>query len=374
MMMLMGTVYSWSVFRSEVELLYPVSTLQSGLPYMTALFFYAFFMMLSGKIINEFNTRKLAFLGIIFIVLGWYISSIFDNFYVLILSYGALIGSGVGIVYGIPIFIINKSYQKSGLYTGIILSGFGASPLITAPLVHRFIQTFSLQHTFLIMALISGGVMIPLSFILKSETSLDQTKTSETINYDPKVFYLLYIIFLIGTTIGLMVIGLSHQIGVSYYGFLSDHVALMIAIFALLNGVSRPIFGFIVDKFGLMLALKSSVILIVLATFIGFLNQGQSRILFGVSLGLYWFNLGAFLAMMPASIKSYFGTISYARLYGKMFTSYGLGAILGTLVSGSLLDLLHHTNVLYGFILLLVGILMVLIYRLNKATDVLQNK
>ena len=56
-MMALGTVYSWSVFRLPVEVLYDVGTAQSGLPYMTALLFYSLFMFL-GSAKNSMETAQ----------------------------------------------------------------------------------------------------------------------------------------------------------------------------------------------------------------------------------------------------------------------------------------------------------------------------
>jgi len=42
MMLMMGTVYSYSVFRYYIEIEYQIGTLLSGFPYMISLFFYAF--------------------------------------------------------------------------------------------------------------------------------------------------------------------------------------------------------------------------------------------------------------------------------------------------------------------------------------------
>jgi MFS transporter, OFA family, oxalate/formate antiporter len=47
-MIVMGTVYSWSVFRISVENDFNLNATQSGIPYMSALFFYAISMMVTG--------------------------------------------------------------------------------------------------------------------------------------------------------------------------------------------------------------------------------------------------------------------------------------------------------------------------------------
>ena len=46
-MMCLGTVYSWSVFRLPVEKFYDIGSTQSGLPYMFFLASYSLFMLTS---------------------------------------------------------------------------------------------------------------------------------------------------------------------------------------------------------------------------------------------------------------------------------------------------------------------------------------
>lgn len=373
-MMIMGTVYTWSVFRVEVETIYQANTLQSGVPYMISLFFYAVFMMLTGRVLTNKNTRLFAFTGVLLISAGWFLASISESLVFLSLSYGVLIGSGVGIVYGIPIYIINKRYTNSGLYTGIVLSGFGASPLVTAPVIHYLIQTTGITYTFFVMGVVSIGVLTPLILTLKVNENHKTNKPIVEKDYSPKIFWLLYVIFLIATTIGLMIIGLTYRIGVLNYGFNANNVTLMVSVFAVFNGLSRPIFGQLVDKKGFLYASRLSASLIIIAAVGSLLNQGNILLLYGASMGIFWFNLGAFLAMMPASIKLYFGTHLYAKRYGLMFTSYGLGAIIGTFLSGILLDIFFETYFLYGLILLLIIIVLFLLKLLKQQTLIPKQK
>ncbi len=72
MMLLMGSVYAYSIFRTEVKNIYQVNTLVSGLPYMLSLSFYALSMMITGRYINDKNLRQIVFLGSMMIVLGFF--------------------------------------------------------------------------------------------------------------------------------------------------------------------------------------------------------------------------------------------------------------------------------------------------------------
>jgi len=76
--------------------------------------------------------------------------------------------------------------------------------------------------------------------------------------------------------------------------------------------------------------------------------------LFILSFALFWFNLGAWLSMMPAAVKAIYGIDAYARVYGNLFTAYGVGAVAGTLVSGLILDLFEQTTYVYTMVLVIV--------------------
>lgn len=369
MMLLMGTVYAYSVFRYHIEDLYQISTLTSGLPYMMSLFFYAFSMMVTGRHLKPTRLRGFVFYGTLLIILGYFLSSIATHIGMLVFSYGVLIGTGVGMVYGVPIYMVQKLYPKrSGLMTGIILLGFGMSPLITAPLTSALIEWTSIRQTFFILGVVFLVLQLPLSyiFILKERTTFKQEPVEQRFKEKLKPFKRIYALFVIATLVGLMMIGLTYQVGVRYYGLNETHVTIALSFFAILNGLARPLFGKLMDNQGFKFSGILSVSLIVVASVIGLINRGSTFLLFGISFGLYWFNLGAWLAIVPATIKEFYGIQQYAKKYGLMFTGYGVGAILGTLASGYILDMLGETSYIYGFILALMVVSAILLSQMPK--------
>jgi MFS family permease len=363
----MGTVYAYSIFRTEIKDIYQVNTLLSGLPYMLSLSFYALAMMVTGRYINHKNLRQIVFLGSMMIVLGFFVSFVTHNFIIFTLAYGMLIGIGVGMVYGIPVYIMQTYFPKrSGIYTGIILLGFGLSPLITAPLGNYLLVTYNLKITFLIFSLIFLVTQVPLSLFFKvNGRKITESKVSQTILFMNPKFWIIYGLFTITSAIGLMMIGLSYQVGANYYGFNSRHVTLSISIFALCNGFARPLFGYLIDKYKAIIPSIVSLFLIGLASSVGIFNQGSNFYLFVLTYGLFWFNLGAWLSIIPSMVKKYFDMNFYSKIYGMIFTAYGIGAILSTLISGSILDILGKTTYIYASILLLIALAFILIFRLK---------
>ena len=353
-MILMGTVYSYSVFRPYVESEYQIGTLLSGIPYMISLLCYAFSVMITGRYLTPNRIRRIAVTGTILIVIGWFLSSITTSFVMFSISYGVLMGIGVGMVYGLPIFMTQKLFPKrSGFMTGIILLGFGMSPLLTAPLAKILIDLTTMRQTFLILGMTFFIIQMPLMYFFKLHAH-NQVETSQFIEVRTvlKPFKRIYLLFVIAATIGLMMIGLSYQIGVTVYQFNAVDVTWSLSIFAFMNGIARPIFGRLMDKKGFNYAVITSLLLMFIASIIGLINQGQYLVLYLISFGLFWFNLGAWLAIVPATIKEFYGIKHYAKTYGVMFTAYGLGAILGTFVSGIIMDLLSWTTYLYIVIII----------------------
>lgn len=123
LMMVMGTVYSYGVFRVPIEALFSIGSTESGLPYMTALGFYALFMFFTGKKLHLYKPGALILIGGGLVALGWVLSSFTDSILLLTLFYGVLGGAGVGIAYGVPISMMPELFpDRKGLATGIVIS------------------------------------------------------------------------------------------------------------------------------------------------------------------------------------------------------------------------------------------------------------
>ena len=70
-------------------------------------------------------------------------------------------------------------------------------------------------------------------------------------------------------------------------------------------------------------------------------------------------SLGGWLAIAPTATISLFNPDDYAKNYGLVFTAYGVGALLGTLIAGQIRDLFgSYTYAFYPTaVLAIVGII-----------------
>ncbi|WP_346886206.1 L-lactate MFS transporter [Clostridium sp. UBA4395] len=382
-MMCLGTVYSWSVFRLHVEELYNVGTTESGFPYMISLAFYALFMFLTGKHLDKYSPRVMISFGSILVAVGWILSGYAPNIYILTITYGVIIGAGVGIAYGAPMTVVARWFpEKKGLVVGLILTGFGLSPLITAPVARYFIEVYGIVQSFKILG-ISFGIIIPLlsyPFRYPSDNDYNYLKTTsniiENINdvntekmIKSKSFKSLYFSFIIGTMIGLMLIGMTSNVGIELVKLPSKTVTLLISLFAVFNGISRPIFGWITDKLSPKKAMIISYGLSIVAASLMLMADEGSLVLFIISFSIFWFNLGGWLAIAPTSTLNIYGIKWYSQNYGVVFTAYGIGAIIGVLASGLLMDFLHSYNAIFYFVIILCIIGIFISQKITKTNE-----
>lgn len=358
-MMMLGSVYTYSIYRPFIETQFQVSITVSGLPYMFSLGFYAISMLMTGKLIRKVALKILIVIGAMLLAGSWIGVAFSTNIFMFTLFYGVFMGISVGILYGVALqFVQRYATYHPGLFVGLMLLAFGLSSVILAPISRLVIDMYSTQTLFLYYALFSGLVTIPIVIMYPWDHHDFHETTSKSIPY-----LRLLTIFTLSTMIGLMMIGLTNTIGVRYYQFDAVDVSLIISGLALLNAISRPIFGYLLDHLGFKKTAMISVVSIVVASIINSFNLGSSMIIFGFGYSMYWFNLGAWLSIMPNYIKKKHGKDMYASLYGKVFIGYGISAILGTLFSSAILDFFGDTLYLYVFILILASVLFMFIRK-----------
>jgi MFS transporter, OFA family, oxalate/formate antiporter len=379
MMLCLGTVYSWSVFRSPIEAHFGISSLLSGLPYMTSLVFYSVFMVFTGRYRYKLSLKKWMLLGAVMVGLGWILSSFASHIFLFTLSYGVMIGAGVGIMYGIPMALVADWFpMKKGLMVGLVLGGFGLSALISAPLARFLIESRGLMPAFLYLG-VAFLIILPLltslmnspessacSVGIENSTTLPgQVDSKEMVKL--RNFKILYFSYFIGTSIGLTMIGLSYPIGVDYMQASPKSVAWMLSVFALCNGLGRPFFGWFTDRFSPLASMRLSFGAILLAVSLMLIFKESSLLVFGISFSLFWFNLGGWLALAPAATLRFYGVCHFSQNYGLMFTAYGVGALFGVLASGFLKDWLGHYQGIFWLVLVLAGVGLIASYISKKS-------
>lgn len=363
----LGTVYSWSVFRKPLETDLGIGATESLLPYTLALVFYAVFMPVAGRFLPRVGTRLMAASGGVLVGLGYVLASFAQGIGTLSLAYGVITGTGVGITYGVPMAVAARWFpDRKGLAVGLTISGFGLSPLVTAPLANVLISDFGVRATLRMLGLAFTAIVVGIALTLKvpppgwSPAGVAPTANGAGPSHEPllrrRSFCGLWICFAIGTFVGLSAIGISSPVGQEIIRLDPEVAASSVALFAVFNGSSRPLFGWLTDRFPPHRVAMTSYGLILTACAL-MLGAGEGDVTtYLVAFCLFWFCLGGWLAIAPTTTLRFFHPDRYAQNYGLVFTAYGVGALVGTLVTGRLRDWLgSYTYAFYPMALLAVA-------------------
>lgn len=350
----LGTVYSWSIFRKPLEKLLNAGATDSLLPFTVLLVVFALLMPITGFYINRFDTRLITGVGGLITALGYILSSFGSSIPMLTITYGVIAGIGVGIAYGVPLAVVAKWFpDQKGLAVGATVIGFGLSPLITAPLTKSLIDSFGVQQTFIILGIAFAAIITVISTVLKtpppgwqpegwtppvSAQTNSQVTTSGSI-LQTSGFYGLWLCYTIGSFAGLAAIGISSPLAQEIIKLDAATAANTVSLFAIFNGGGRLFFGWFTDKFTPKLGAIVSFVFILIAS-IMMLSAGEGDVpSYLVAFSLFYLALGGWLAIAPTSTLIMFPPQDYAKNYGIVFTAYGMGALGGTLLAGRIRDI-----------------------------------
>jgi MFS family permease len=236
---------------------------------------------------------------------------------------------------------------------GLTVLGFGVSALVTAPIITALIESAGVLRAFtwLGVAFLFLLIVLALPFRFPAEgwrpagwapTAAQKARAAVDLDRSQMIrrggFYALWATFTIGSLSGLMAIGFSKDFGLDVAGLSGQAATLAVSFFAIFNGIGRPLFGWMNDRFSPRFAASLSFVLIFAASaLLRIWGQGSAAVYY-IGFSILWLNLGGWIAIGPAATAVLFGAKHHAKNYAVVFSGYGVGAILGTLLSGIIKD------------------------------------
>jgi OFA family oxalate/formate antiporter-like MFS transporter len=362
MQFLVSLTYSYSVFRVPLASLHGWSKAQTIAPYQYMLLLVSIGSIIGGMWQDRKGARIVASCGGLLIALGCMLAALYGNdFNFLVLTFGVVVGLGVGLVYVTPIANLLKWFpDKRGMVVGFAVMGSGFSALFWGPLIEKLIGRDPAQfpatipRTFLVMAINfsiavtglaqfyrvppagwrpQGWFPVAGAQVSRSHSTKEMLQTWQ--------FYLLYLIFFLGTAVGQTAIGqaapLLQEVGRAGAP-ISSGVAL--GVLGLFNAGGRLGWGSLSDYLGRKRILVAMSLVSILAC-LGFLREANE--FWGAISGLCIaaFAYAGFLALMPAFTADYFGPANVGANYGVLFTAWG---VCGFVVPGYFERLLDHAR------------------------------
>lgn len=367
----LGVLYTWSVISQAIPKAWGWTEAERSLPYSVALLAFAFATVPAGRMQDKIGPRLVAALGGVLVGLGLVLASSTTTPLGYVVGFGLLAGAGIGFGYAsaTPPAVKWFGRAKTGLIAGIVVSGFGLASVYAAPTAQWLSGSFGLQAMMLAFGVAFLLVVVGLAQLLQapppgyvpaqdsvSTRATAQSKATATqqelgpaqMLRTPQ-FYLLWFMYACGAGAGLMVISKMSKIATDQAGVSLGFV--LVAVLAVGNGGGRILAGFLSDKIGrtrtMLLVFVQQALLILLLTRA---TQGSvlaMPVVLGLCAALIGANYGANLAVFPAVAKDWFGLRNFGVNYGLLFTAWGVGGFVMSLIAGAAYDATDSFNQAY---------------------------
>ena len=348
MMAVANLQYAWTLFTKPIQAHLHVSL---GAVQWTIVLFVAletWLVPLEGFLVDRIGPRFMLGFGAVLAGLGWIGSGYAESIYGLYFWYG-MGGIGAGAVYGGTIGNALKWFpDHRGLCVGLTAGAFGVGTATTIAPVAAMLKTSGYQHTFIVWGIIQGFVVLFSSLFLarppvgweppnwKEKEAKIKTKV-KTSAVDMTPWQMLhqpsfYVIYLMMTKLafgGLVVTVQLNPMASSYHvdnvvvAFGMTALVLAITVDRIMNGLTRPFWGWVSDNIGRENALFISFILESIAVY-ALLQLIRRPVWFVALSGLCFFAWGNIYSLFPSITGDLFGRKWATTNYGIVYTAKGV--------------------------------------------------
>ncbi len=382
----LGVLYSWSIISKDLVLELGWSNSAASMPYTVAIIVFAIALLIAGRLQDKMGPKPFVIAGVVLVGLGLLASSFSISPELMVITYGVLVGTGIGFGYSCVTPAVMKWWHqdKKGLVTGIVVGGFGVASVYVAPVTTLLLQAYGLATTFQILGIFVLLVGLPLSLIISNPpagytpaspaaiSKKDVPPVQKSKDYEWREmlktpqFYMLWVMFALASSAGLMIIGSISLIAVRQASFEAGF--LLVVLLAIFNAAGRIGGGMLSDKIGRLRTLQIMITL-----------QGINMLLFAfysspltIALGTAAAGVayGSLLSLFPAVTSDYYGLKNFGLNYGILYTAWGVSGAIGPVIASAIADSTGSFNMAYLISAVLLALTLVLNFMLKPVSGI----
>jgi OFA family oxalate/formate antiporter-like MFS transporter len=352
MAMIANLQYGWTLFVNPISDKFGWTRAAIQVAFTIFVLTETWLVPIEGYLVDKFGPRPVVLVGGILCGIGWVMNSYASTLTMLYIA-AAVGGIGAGAVYGTCVGNALKWFpDRRGLAAGLTAAGFGAGSALTIIPISAFIKSDGYQAAFFYFGIGQGLVVFLLSLLLTRApehrkatptANVQQTK----IDYSPSqvlrtpVFWVMYLMFVMVAAGGLMATAQLAPIAkdfkimdvpVNIMGLILPALTFALAIDRVLNGLTRPFFGWVSDQIGRELTMFIAFALEAVGI-LALYSFGQHPVAFVILTGIVFFAWGEIYSLFPSTCADTFGSKYAAANAGLLYTAKGTASLLVPLSS-----------------------------------------
>jgi len=348
MVMIANLQYGWTLFVNPIDQKYHWGRAAIQVAFTIFVLTETWLVPLEGYLIDKFGPRVMVCGSGFLVAIAWMMNAYADSLALLYLA-AAIGGIGAGVIYGASVGNALKWFpDRRGLAAGLTAAGFGAGSALTVVPIANMISSSGFEAAFWWFGIGQGIVVVIFSLFLRApEAGEVATPAAPAVlqsrrDYGPTEvlttvpFWVMYVMFVMVGTGGLMATAQLAPIAkdfkidtipVSILGLTLPALQFALSIDRVLNGVTRPFFGWVSDQIGR----ENTMFIAFMLEGIGIyalLHFANDPLLFVILSGLVFFAWGEIYSLFPATCTDLYGRKFATTNYGLLYTAKGTAALL----------------------------------------------
>ncbi len=348
-----GAAYSFAAFFTSLRDEFDASRGDVSLVFAITGFLYFTLGAVSGTVADRVGPRRIVLAGVALMTVGLLLASQAQALWQVYLTYSIGVGVGVGLIYVPTVGTVQRWFTvRRGFATGIAVTGIGVGTLIMPPLAAALIDATSWRWAYFAFAVASlaiGGVATLFlehsparrGLLPEGASATPSTQATRAVGFDTRAavrtrtFAFLYASGFF-TAMGLFIPFVHLAPYAKDHGLAGSAGAWLVGLIGLGSAAGRLGLGGMADRLGRRRALIGSYAGMGLAL-LGWLAATEfwSLALFAVAFGISY---GGFVALLPALTTDYFGGRNAGGIIGILYSSAGIGALIGPVLAGIIYD------------------------------------
>ena len=389
-----GSIYAWSVFASPLA---EKISIAQGTLYTAAMLAIVFTVansvgpitMISGGYVNDkLGPKWVLIVGGGLFGLGMICTGLATSLPMLIVTYGLMVGLGLGMAYGCTINNSVKFFpDKKGLVGGIATATYGLSSVIIPPIANALTQKVGITSCLIILGVAFLVIIIVSSlFIIKCPAGYmpkgyvpAKSSSGKAAGSDQNwkqmlsgaIFYVMILMLTCGAFSGLMITSQASPMAQGMTGMSVGMAATAVSILALFNAGGRIVAGTLSDKFGRINVLRGAFLLQIVGLVL-LITTGEGQTLKFISaVSCIGICFGALMGVYPGFTADQFGIRNNSVNYGIMFIGFAVAGYFGPTTCGKILAKTgsYSSAFMVSIAFVLVGVLLSFVYSILSKRD-----
>jgi MFS family permease len=331
-----GAVYSFGAFFEPMSREFGIGQGLTSVLFAVTAFCYFGLGAVSGAIADRVGPRRVVLLGAVAMAAGLALTAVAPWFWLGVLTYGLGVGLGTACGYVPMVAAVGGWFdRRRPLAIGIAVSGIGAGTLAVPPVAALLIERLGWRRTDLVLAAACLVVLVACGLAAQAPPVRAPAVHGLRRVVRSRPFALLYATGLLSGFA--LFLALVHIVPyATRMGSAPLAAAGLVSVVGVGSVAGRLLLGGAAERLGPVPAFRLSMAILLLSYLVWLVAPGYAVLAaFALALGVGY---GGWVALSPSVMAELFGPEGMGGSVGALYTSAGIGALLGPPFAGFLVD------------------------------------